>query len=235
MRKQGKTYLCLNRILLGSDKDVLLQENLIVPPSNLLRLDGLADKCLLALTVPLSVAVHSVKIAKEFGLNSDEYILLFGTEKISPFISLVLKKWIKPLSITVIGLDKYFKARFPIFRENGMTTYSFNPFFRKEVGKLDFYYFKRIYQIVFEVSGSEEWMRAALNSLESGGSLMSVGLAESDLKLDINCIVRKELKLIGSDGYIKSDLENAISLISGGLVKGEWIKVIGPKKCKEAF
>jgi D-arabinose 1-dehydrogenase-like Zn-dependent alcohol dehydrogenase len=78
-------------------------------------------------------------------------------------------------------------------------------------------------------------MRAALNSLESGGSLMSVGLAESDLKLDINCIVRKELKLIGSDGYIKSDLENAISLISGGLVKGEWIKVIGPKKCKEAF
>ena len=235
MCKQGKTNLCLNRKLLGSDTDGLLQENAIVPLSNLLRLDGLADKRLAALTEPLAVAVHSVKIAKEFGLNSGEHILLFGAGKISLFISLVLRKWIKPQSITVIGLDKDIKVRFPIFRENGITTYSFNQLFRKEVGKLDFSYFNGKYRTVFEVSGSEEGMSAALNSLESGGSLIAVGLAESEFKIDTNSIVRRELKLIGSDGYVKSDLEDAISLISGGLVKGEWIKVIDPKKCKEAF
>lgn len=235
MCKQGKTNLCLNRILLGSDIDGLLQENVIVPLNNLFAIDNLPDKRLGALIEPLAVAVHSVKIAEEFGLESDEDILLFGAGKISLFISLVLKERVKPQSITVIGLNKDIKVRLPIFRECGINTYTFDQLFEKEGGKLDLSYFEGIYKTVFEVSGSEDGIKAAIKSLESGGSLIAVGLAESEAKIDTNCIVRRELRFVGSDGYIKSDFEYAISLIKEGLIKREWIEIIDPKECKEAF
>ena len=78
-------------------------------------------------------------------------------------------------------------------------------------------------------------IKTAMNSLESEGNLIAVGLSESEVKIDVNDIVRRELRYIGSDGYVESDLEDALSLLSDSTVKVDWIKVAEPMECSEAF
>ncbi|MEM3191888.1 MAG: alcohol dehydrogenase catalytic domain-containing protein [Candidatus Parvarchaeota archaeon] len=233
--KAGKTNLCLNRKLLGFDLDGLMQENVIIPIDNLIILPSSVEKILGALTEPLAVAVHSVMIAKDFGLKSGQNILLFGAGKISLFISLVLKKLYKPIDITIIGLDKDAEVRFPILQENGIHTYTFDQVFMENGEIKNSKYTERKFPIVFEVSGSESGMKGALNSVKNGGVIIAVGLAESDVKIDTSILVRRELKLVGSDGYVKEDLENAISLLSEGIVSKEWVSIFDPRKCIDAF
>lgn len=235
MCKRGKPNLCLNRKLLGSDIDGLFQENIIVPLSNLLPLKSLRDKRLGALLEPMAVAVHSVKLAMRYSLKSGDDFLIIGAGKIALFISLVLKKWAKPNSITVVGLNKDIKSRLPIFNEIGVKTYTQEFIFNEHSADGYLSYFRKKYHFVFEASGSEDGIKTAMNSLESEGNLIAVGLSESEVKIDVNDIVRRELRYIGSDGYVESDLEDALSLLSDSTVKVDWIKVAEPMECSEAF
>ncbi len=235
MCKEGKTNLCLNRKLLGSDVDGLLQEIVTVPLNNISKLDSSVELSLGALTEPLAVAVHTVKIASENGLEPGQDVLIFGAGKISLFISLVLKKLMNPKTITVIGLNKDVEFRFPIFNENGIVTYTFNQLFGRNGEVLDHASVKGKYNVVFEVSGSENGISGAFSYTRNRGNIIAVGLTESDIRFNSNILVRKEFKLIGSDSYLRDDFEDAISFISNGMIKVEWVKFYDVEKCKDAF
>lgn len=72
--------------------------------------------------------------------------------------------------------------------------------------------------IVFECSGAEKCIRAAVKACRRGGRIVQVGMGKDDISFPINDLSQKEITFQGSFRYYEGDFDDAVKLISSGKV-----------------
>lgn len=235
MCKNGKTNLCLNRKLFGSDLNGFLQNFVFVPLNNLFKIDASSDNVLLAMVEPFAVALHSVNIAIDAGLDKDKDVIIFGAGKISLFIAITLKIVLNLKNIIIVGIERDNEVRLPLFRHYGFKTFLYNEVFDVKNKCINRSKLDKNFSIIFEVSGTDSGINGAIELVKSNGKIICIGLPESRSRIELVDIVRRELQIIGSDSYVKKDFEDAIKLIRGGIIDGDWIEILKPESCKKGF
>jgi threonine dehydrogenase-like Zn-dependent dehydrogenase len=75
--------------------------------------------------------------------------------------------------------------------------------------------------VAFECVGVEQTVNTAIMSLEKGGTLIIVGVFGSKPIVEIGLVQDRELNILGTLMYQRSDYEKAIDLIASGKVKTE--------------
>ncbi|MHA6627233.1 zinc-dependent alcohol dehydrogenase [Pseudonocardia sichuanensis] len=72
---------------------------------------------------------------------------------------------------------------------------------------------------LFECSGALPVLAAATTVTRAGGTIALAGLTSSTPPVDVNTVVQKELRLLGSFAYTASDAREAFRLLAEGLVE----------------
>jgi 2-desacetyl-2-hydroxyethyl bacteriochlorophyllide A dehydrogenase len=71
---------------------------------------------------------------------------------------------------------------------------------------------------VFECSGAPSMIDAALRVCRAGGTISLAGLTSETPRVDVNTVVQKELRLLGSFAYTAADAQEAFGLLRDGRV-----------------
>lgn len=69
--------------------------------------------------------------------------------------------------------------------------------------------------VVIECAGAGALLPAVLRATKAGGTVVFVGLFSRPVEIDINTVVQKELRLLGSFAYTVADVQHAFGLIAG--------------------
>ncbi len=234
MCKMGYTNVCYNRKILGSQLNGVFTEEVKVPIDHLIKIKNDIDSSISAMTEPLAVAVHSAKKAFYYLKNSDQKIVIFGAGKISFFISLVLRNVMKISDVEVIGLKKDIEHRFPLFNQHKIETFTFEEKMDNSLRPISNDLEARPF-VVIEASGSNDGLIGSLNLVQHRGKVISVGLFDSDPYFCASDLVRTEKEIIGSDAYLKEDLEDAAKYIENGMISKKFLRVYEPSDYENAF
>ena len=214
----GRTNLCIRSARRGGGyaEQVVLNERCVhfrVP-------EGMAMDTA-ALLEPVSVAVRAVNRA---GLNISEPVVVIGLGSIGQSIVQILKA--RGVS-TIIAVDLSPK-RLELAARAGA----------RPVNPADGDVAEQVQEIVgtsshrgetsseattvFECSGSPRVVDDTVGRIiRKGGTIVMVALFESPVTFDPNPIVRKEVNLLGSFGYVEQDWTQAFELLSSGAIDAE--------------
>lgn len=72
---------------------------------------------------------------------------------------------------------------------------------------------------VFECSGAVSMIDAAVRVCRAGAAISLAGLTSSTPQVDVNTVVQKELRLLGSFAYTAADAQEAFALLRDGRVQ----------------
>ncbi len=90
--------------------------------------------------------------------------------------------------------------------------------------------------ISIDAVGATAVRAAAISATRKGGEIMILGLHDNVSALDINLVVRKELKLQGSFAYTQADFQSAMRLIEDGSISIEsWTETRPLEEGQAAF
>ena len=70
--------------------------------------------------------------------------------------------------------------------------------------------------VVFECAGVQRSMDAALNSVRGQGTIVNIGIFESDITFNPNIINRRSLKYVGSNIYTRDEFREVVDAIADG-------------------
>ena len=159
-----------------------------------------------ALTEPLAVAVHAVKRA---GVGIGKKVAVIGAGAIGIMIAAVCKR----LGASEIVVSDYSMFRLEMARNlsGARTVYAREENAEEVVAALSQ---SKGFDIVFECVGLEQTINQAMRMAKSNGMVVDVGIFEKPtIQIDASLLVKKELRMIGSQGYCW-DFEDALQLLT---------------------
>jgi L-iditol 2-dehydrogenase len=77
--------------------------------------------------------------------------------------------------------------------------------------------------LVYECAGAVESLDACLDSVRKGGTVVQAGVYPGRIETDLNRVMMKELRFIGTYGYVWTTWQRSIKLLSEGKVNTEAI------------
>jgi 2-desacetyl-2-hydroxyethyl bacteriochlorophyllide A dehydrogenase len=203
--KDGHTHICHNLKFLGIDTPGAFQEYWTVPARVALPLVDSQDLKIAALTEPLAVALHDVRIGE---VKENDFVVIVGGGPIGALIAMAAKR--KGARVLVSEINEY---RLEMFQ--GLDIESVNPL-ERDLEKLVLEKTaERGADVVFEVSSRQEGIDAAVQLLKTRGLLVCVGIFSEPPKLNLLRYFLRELRLCGVRVYEKQDYEEAIKIMAG--------------------
>ena len=224
---KGFSHICEDLKFIGIDSPGAMQQYWNVPAFTLHKLSHTTDLKLAALTEPLSVACHDVRMS---GLSKGETAVVLGGGPIGMLVAMVAKEAggnviISEVNPTRITLAKQlgFDAVSPIDTE--LVSYI--------KGKTE----NRLADVVFEVAGVQATVDTMTEIAGIRGRIVMVAIHGEPRPVDLFKFFWKELKLIGARVYEKEDYEKAIQLITNNELSFEqMITAVEPlDKVQEVF
>lgn len=212
--RRGRYNICENLRVLGCQSAGALAEMISVPAEKIICLPGDMSYEQGALIEPTAVAVHALRRAD---LSRVERLLVIGSGPIGLLTLQVAHAWRTPIIVATDIVDsKLAKAS-----ELG-ATYAINvsqitlaDFFVEEFGK------RNPVDLVMECVGTEATLLQAIESAKEGGQIVIVGVPPTDPKIRLSWVQDRELELLGTLMYTRSDFEEARDLIATGRVQTE--------------
>ncbi|CCE90928.1 D-xylulose reductase XYL2 TDEL_0C00390 [Torulaspora delbrueckii] len=167
-----------------------------------------------AVVEPLSVAVHANRLANTaFG----QAVLVLGAGPVGLLAGAVAKAF----GATDVVFVDIFESKLEKAKQFGATrTVLFKPdsdendlvsLVTKSLGGLH-------PDVVFECSGAEKCIRAAVKSVKRGGTFVQVGMGKDNINFPINEFSQKEATFKGCFRYYEGDFDDAVKLLSTGKV-----------------
>lgn len=200
--KKGLTNLCENKSFLGvMDVNGAMAEYVSVPSYMVYKLPESINYIQGAMVEPLAVAYRAVKRSPNL-LNKNVIIIGAGTIGL---LVLSLVKASGARNIVVIDINEY---RLKIAKELGANL-TLDPK-EKELKKE----FLQDIDIAFEAVGSTATVTQAMSIIKTGGTCIWIGNSAKNIELDMQNIVTRELKVIGTYIYTYGEFAEAIDLIS---------------------
>ena len=212
--RSGRYNICENLRVLGCQADGAMAEMVSVPAEKIIRLPEDMSYEQGALIEPTAVAVHALRRAD---LSRVERLLVIGSGPIGLQTLQVAHAWRIPIIVATDIVDsKLTKAS-----ELG-ATYAINvsrmtlvDFFVEEFGK------PNPMDLVMECVGTEATLLQAIESVKKKGQIVIVGVPPTDPKIRLSWVQDRELELLGTLMYTRSDFEEARDLIATGRVQTE--------------
>jgi (R,R)-butanediol dehydrogenase/meso-butanediol dehydrogenase/diacetyl reductase len=209
----GFSHICHGLKFMGIDSPGALQGSWNVPAFTVHKLPAGTDLKLAALTEPLAVACHDVRMA---GLAAGELAVVLGGGPIGMLIALVARQFGAQVILSEIS-----DFRLQLARRLGLE--AIDP----RTTDLAALVLERTQQrgadVVFEVSGSKAAMLSAPELLRIRGRLLLVAIYSQPIEINLFHYFWKELRLQGARVYEREDYERAIQLIAVGTLPLEQI------------
>ena len=211
---EQKTNLCSRRRLIGLHLPGTFADQVIVPANNLLPIPmGLAAQHA-ALAEPAATALHGCQLGIR-GLAKPLHqgqILVIGAGSIGLLSALVLRAR-GALAITIAETNN--QRRTTAARAGDWQLIDG----LKTTATAD------TFDLVVDAVGSRASRDVALQAVCAGGVVVHLGLEDKAGVLDMHCITRQEITLIGSYTYTPAELADALDqLHSGALGHLSWVE-----------
>lgn len=203
---KGISHICEDLKFIGIDSPGAMQQYWNVPAFTLHKLPPEVDLRLAALTEPLAVACHDVRLS---GLKQGEVAVVLGAGPIGMLVALVARKQGAEVIISELN-----PARIALARELGFTTVdpsstSLVDFVREHTQNF-------MADVVFEVSGVQPAVEVMTQVAGLRGRIVMVAIHGQPRMVNLFQFFWKELQLIGARVYEKVDYEAAIALLTAG-------------------
>lgn len=227
--KIGLTNLCINRTIFGvMDVNGAMAEYVAVPRENILKLPESIDFIKGTFLEPLSVAYRAVKTAGDI-LNRN--ILIVGAGTIGLLILQILRLGgARAVVITDIN-DK----RLEIAKDLGADLV-LNPN-KEDVKEFISKSIPSGIDLAFEAVGLETTVNQALGIIKNRGTCIFVGNSMKNITIDMQNIVTRELRILGTYTYTLGEFSESISLLEKINIDKMLSKVVplddGPEVFKE--
>jgi len=212
--RSGRYNICENLRVLGCQADGAMAEMISVPAERIICLPedmSYEQGALIELT---AVAVHALRRAD---LSRVERMLVIGSGPMGLQTLQVAHAWRIPIIVATDIVDhKLAKAS-----ELGAThaihvsQMTLADFFVEEFGT------PNPMELVMECVGTEATLLQAIESVKKGGQIVIVGVPPTDPKIRLSWVQDRELELLGTLMYTRSDFEEARDLIATGKVRTE--------------
>lgn len=208
--QRGDYHLCANISFQYRQGQGGLTTDFITPERWVHSLPGDISYSAGALTEPLAVAVHAVRLAKLEATNS---VAIFGAGAIGLLILQVARAMEAGKVFITDIRDTRLNAALGFGASGAFNSSKCNVVEKilESTGGLGV-------QHAFEAVGLEITLKQALQSLKKGGGGILVGLFEDEqIGVPANLFVQKEISLTGSQGY-HWDFQRAIELVQHGMI-----------------
>lgn len=204
----GHQHICHHLDFVGIDSPGALQQRWNVPADLLVRLPAELRLDHAALVEPTAVAVHDVGRA---GLQVDELAVVVGAGPVGLLVASVARA--RGAHVLVTEPDP---GRRAIARGLGIDV--LDPEHGSPVDQVDALTGRGGADVVFEVSGTQPGIDAAVAMASSRGRVVVVGIHPAPRSVDLFRVFWRELTLIGARVYRRADVDEAVSLIAAGMV-----------------
>jgi (R,R)-butanediol dehydrogenase/meso-butanediol dehydrogenase/diacetyl reductase len=195
--RAGRTSICAKYATVGLHRDGALAEYVRVPAHIAVRAEPFGLRPDVAvLTQPMAIAVHAMRRGRP---QANEQVLVIGAGGIGAFLIYALSQ----AGAAVAAVDVS-PQRVEIARRLG-ARYAAASATAIEI----------VPTLVFEASGADAGLAAAIRAVEPGGRVVTVGLAKHPLEIDARRVTVKELEIIGTNALIGAqDVPEAARLLS---------------------
>ena len=227
---RGREHLCPTRIILGMNKPIERQgvfaEFVATPDKNIYEIPNGLDKNEAPVAEPTAVALHAVLIGEESLKKplSDCKILVQGGGAIGLLCGLILSK-IKgnknivlsdPNKLRLTECAKYLDAKFVSPGDIEIKSNSFD--------------------IIFDTVGLEVSRQQAIDVVNSGGSIIHIGLTQPAGPFNFRKMTLQEVTVIGTYCYTNKDFEQTLKILANKEIGPlDWIEFRDLKNGSEAF
>ncbi len=214
--ERGDNHLCPNLKLLGVDCNGCFAEYIAVPEKVLNRNNIFLPLYLASIQEPLGNAVYCVNEANVKGKN----ILIIGDGPAALFV-VAVSKIFRASDITIFGYNEY---RLQIAEKIGASSINSDKncvdFINEFIGEND----GGLFDVVFEMTGSEPGINTAINACHPGGKIMVFGLAKDSLAtVPYNKIA---LKGITAQGIYGRQMWSSWDLVKILLNDSDFVKIM---------
>ncbi|QGQ99689.1 galactitol-1-phosphate 5-dehydrogenase [Paenibacillus psychroresistens] len=201
----GKTNVCRNRKIIGIHRPGAFAEFVAVPYENIFQVPEGIDASLASLAEPLAVAIHAVKL----GLQPLDDLLIYGAGPIG-LLCLLAAQQMGAGKIVVLDLQP---ARLEHVRRLGGIGIA-----PMQIEEQREELFSQGIPTIIDCVGVKATREQGMNLVDSGGTIIMVGLGHDKSDLPVNHLVRQEISLIGSYTYTHADFQQAITLLQQGKI-----------------
>lgn len=225
----GRYNICYNLKVIGCHAPGAFADYVLVPKNRVIPLPKNVSTESAALTEPLAVGVHMIKIAK---ISSSDRVLILGAGPIGIMVLQVAKvRGCENIMITDVieerlKLAKKLGAKITV----NVSREDANLVIKKRWGKDGA-------DVILECVGSPATIRKAIELARKGTKIVVGGVFTQEVKLPIGLVQDRELELVGSLVYKRDDFEEGLNLIAKGLVDVESLIThhFGLKELPQAF
>lgn len=225
--KVGLTNLCVNRTIFGvMNVNGAMAEYVSVPKENILKLPENIDFVKGTFLEPLSVAYRAVKTAGDI-LNRNILIVGAGT------IGLLILQIVRLGGARTVVITDINDARLEIARRLGVNL-TLNPD-REDIKASISESIPDGIDLAFEAVGSESTVNQALTALKNRGTCIFVGNSVKNITIDMQNIVTRELRILGTYTYTLGEFRESISLLEKIDVETMLSKVVPLEEGPEVF
>lgn len=209
---EGQYGLCAERRSYGSGVDGAFAEYLTVKASGLYRLPAVQDFVAGSLTEPLACVTKSVyQIA---ALSRDDTVAILGPGQIGLLAVQVARA--VGATVALIGLEED-RARIELGRSLG-AEYTFYADADSFYGTLEQELGPDAFDVVFECSGAAAAFNTALRIVRKEGKIVQLGLFGKQVMIDMDLLVFKDIKVLGSFASSRASWVQALDLTASGTV-----------------
>ncbi len=204
--RAGRTSICALYATVGLHRDGGLAEFVRVPAHIVFRAVpfGLGDD-VAVLTQPMAIAVHALRRGHP---QAGENVLVIGTGGIGAFTTYALVQHGARVVAADVSAERLAIAR----RLGQIETIQAGDgkALTEALATLGF-----VATLVFEVSGTDAGMAAAIAAVDPGGRVVTVGIAKHPMQIDARRVTTKELEIVGTNALIGAeDVPEAARLLA---------------------
>lgn len=206
--RAGNSHVCQNLNFVGIDSPGALQGLWNVPMSTLVKVPQHTSMRDAALIEPVAVAMHDVRRGQ---VSAGDKVIVVGGGPIGLLIATVARH--VGGDVAVVELDTTRRA---LAAQLGFT--ALHPKDLAEPGWLDEWTSGAGADVVFEVSGAAAGITLAITLAKVRGRIVVVGIHTDPRGVDLQRIFWRELTIVGARVYERSDFEEAVELVSSGII-----------------
>ncbi len=224
---RGYPHVCQNLRVVGVDLDGAFRSRCVVPAYTLHRLPDDLSLDHAALIEPVAVACHDIERGR---LEAGEDALVIGGGPIGILVALVAKAAGANVTVSEINPN-----RIAIAETLGVTC--LNPREVDVAGEVFAATGGKGADVVFEVSGTQPGAELMTQAAAVRGRIVMVAIYAGKVEVDLHRFFAAEIEMLGARVYEPEDYEQAIELVSSGVIDaGKVITDIQPlAKIADAF
>ncbi|MDA3787878.1 MAG: alcohol dehydrogenase catalytic domain-containing protein [Desulfobacula sp.] len=222
----GFSNLCDLRELIGMRLEGAYAEYVKIPPRNLILLPDTLSSVHASLTEPTATALHALNLAriKSSRPLSELKAMVIGGGAIGMLVALLLRGY---------GCFDILLAETNDLRGKSAEEHTGCKIFNPITDSADQ---KDSFDLVIDCVGGGKTRELAMSAVKSGGTLVHIGLMDSQNGLDIRKLTLFEITLIGVYCYTAADVRAAVKALDAGLLGDlSWVETRPLSQGAQAF